>query len=140
MLTRVFLDANVLFTAAHNPKGKASLVITLGSEGLFQLATSAYASEEARRNLERKVPDRLPQFRQQLSAIRLVADNPSIPCPADLAEKDRPIYRAAHACKANVLLTGDRRDFGFLMNAPALANGLLIQPVADFLAALEAPE
>lgn len=140
MLTRVFLDANVLFTAAHNPKGKASLVITLGSEGLFQLATSAYASEEARRNLERKVPDRLPQFRQQLSAIRLVADNPSSPCPADLAEKNWPIYRAAHACKANVLLTGDRRDFGFLMNAPALANGLLIQPVADFLAALEAPE
>jgi hypothetical protein len=29
-----------------------------------------------------------------------------------------PIVRAAHACKANVLLTGDHRDFGFLMNAP----------------------
>ena len=28
---RVFLDANVLFTAAHNPRGKAALVITLGS-------------------------------------------------------------------------------------------------------------
>ena len=38
---RVFLDANVLFTAAHNPKGKAVLLITLGAEGLFQLATSA---------------------------------------------------------------------------------------------------
>ena len=133
---RVFLDANVLFTAAHNPRGKAALVITLGSEGLFQLATSAYAREEARRNLERKAPDRLAEFSHQLNAIRLVADNPSIPCPADLAEKDWPIYRAAHACKANVLLIGDHRDFGFLMNAPELANGLLIQPVADFLAAL----
>lgn len=133
---RVFLDANVLFTAAHNPKGKAALVITLGSEGLLQLATSAYAKEEARRNLERKAPDRLPEFSRQLSKIRLVADNPSIPCPADLAEKDWPIYRAAHACKANVLLTGDHRDFGFLMNAPELGDGLLIQPVADFLAAL----
>ena len=51
-------DANVLFTAAHNPRGKAALVITLGSEGLFQLAPSAYAREEARRNLERKAPDR----------------------------------------------------------------------------------
>ena len=28
---RVFLDANVLFTAAHNPKGKAVLLITLGA-------------------------------------------------------------------------------------------------------------
>lgn len=137
---RVFLDANVLFTAAHNPRGKAAFVITLGSEGLFQLSTSAYAREEARRNLERKAPDRLSRFRQQLSAIRLVADNPAIRCPADLAEKDWPIYRAAHACKATVLLTGDHRDFGFLMNAPELANGLLIQPVADFLAALGNPE
>ena len=136
---RVFLDANVLFTAAHNPKGKAALVITLGSEGLFQLATCAYAKEEARRNLERKAPDRLSEFGRQLSKIRLVADNLSIHCPADLAEKDWPIYRAAHACKANVLLTGDRHDFGFLMNAPELADGLLIQPVADFLAALGAP-
>ena len=135
---RVFLDANVLFTAAHNPRGKAALVITLGSEGLFQLATSAYAREEARRNLERKAPDRLPEFSHQLRTIRLVADNFSISCPADLAQKDWPIYRAAHACKANVLLIGDHRDFGFLMNAPELANGLLIQPVADFLAALGA--
>jgi hypothetical protein len=69
-----------------------------------------------------------------------VADNPAIPCPADLAEKDWPIYRAAHACKATVLLTGDHRDFGFLMNAPELANGLLIQPVADFLSALGNPK
>jgi len=136
---RVFLDANVLFTAAHNPRDKAAMVVTLGSEGLFQLATSAYAREEARRNLERKAPDRLPEFNHQLSGIRLVADSPSIPCPADLAEKDWPIYRAAHACRANVLLTGDHRDFGFLMNAPELADGLLIQPVADFLAALGAP-
>ena len=140
MLTRVFLDANVLFTAAHNPRGKAAFVITLGSEGLFQLSTSAYAREEAWRNLERKAPDSLSRFRQQLTAIRLVADNPAIPCPADLAEKDWPIYRAAHACKATVLLTGDHRDFGFLMNAPGLANGLLIQPVADFLAALGTSE
>jgi hypothetical protein len=68
-----------------------------------------------------------------------VADNPAIPCPADLAEKVWPNYRA-YACKATVLLTGDHRDFGFLMNAPELANGLLIQPVADFLAALGTPE
>ena len=139
MLMRVFLDANVLFTSAHNPKGKAALLVTLGSKGLFQLATSAYAREEARRNLERKAPDCLPEFSRQLSRIRMVTDNPSIPCPADLAEKDWPIYRAAHACKANVLLTGDHRDFGFLMNAPELANGLLIQPVADFLAGLGNP-
>ena len=38
---RLFLDANILFTAAHNPKGKAALVIELGQAGLWQLVTSA---------------------------------------------------------------------------------------------------
>jgi uncharacterized protein len=117
-LVRVFLDANVLFTAAHNPNGKAAFVISLGSSGLLQLATSAYAQEEARRNLERKYPERIDAFHHQLRTIRLVADQPTVPCPAD------------------VLLTGDHRDFGFLMNAPELAGGLLIQTVAEFLAAL----
>jgi uncharacterized protein len=30
---RLFLDANVLFTAAHNPQGKAALLISLGQHG-----------------------------------------------------------------------------------------------------------
>ena len=47
--------------------------------------------------------------------------------------KDCPIYRAAHACRADVLLTGDIRDFRFLMNDRNKADGLLIQTVADFL-------
>ena len=135
---RVFLDANVLFTAAHNLKGKAALVIALGSEGLLQLATSRYAREEATRNLERKFPTCLPDFERQQQAILLVPDQPSLPCPTDLAEKDRHIFRAAIGCQANVLLTGDLRDFGFLMNAPERSDGLLIQTVADFLNAFKA--
>ena len=85
---RVFLDANVLFTAAHNPNGKAALVITLGAEGILQLATSAYAREETRRNLELKAPKRLPEFSHLLCAIRLVADHSYISCPGDFPEKD----------------------------------------------------
>jgi uncharacterized protein len=130
---RAFLDANVLFTAAHNPNGKAALVITLGAEGLLQLATSAYAKEEARRNLERKSPKSLAEFVRQNKAIRLIADDLAIAGPSGLAEKDWPIYRAACACQADVLITGDLRDFGFLMNTPEQANGLLIQTVAAFL-------
>jgi len=130
---RVFLDANVLFTAAHNPNGKAALVISLGTEGLLQLATSAYAKEEAQRNLERKSPKSLAEFVRQNKAIRLIADDLAIACPSGLAEKDWPIYRAACACHADVLLTGDLRDFGFLMNAPEQTDGLMIQTVAAFL-------
>ncbi len=133
---RLFLDANVLFTAAHNPQGKAALVMELGREGLWQLVTSAYALEEARRNLARKYPDCLVRLNEQCQGIRFAPDDPGLACPDALPEKDRPIFRAALAGKADVLLTGDRRDFGFLMNDRDKAAGLLVQSVADFLAAL----
>lgn len=133
---RLFLDANVLFTAAHNPQGKAALVCELGRAGIWQLATSAYALEEARRNLARKYPDRVAGLDEVAKGMRVVADNSDSPCPDPLPAKDCPIYRAAHACGADVLLTGDVRDFGFLMNAPEEANGLTVQTVADFLAGL----
>lgn len=55
-MTRVFFDSNVLFTAAHNPSGKAALVIELGVRGHWELVTSAHAFEEARRNLDLKFP------------------------------------------------------------------------------------
>lgn len=43
-----------------------------------------------------------------------------------------PIYMTARVCKANVLPTGDHRDFGFLVNAPERADELMIQPIANF--------
>jgi predicted nucleic acid-binding protein len=135
-MTRLFLDANVLFTAAHNPQGKAALIISLGQHRLVELATSAYAGEEARRNLARKFPKALEPFETMLAHLTIVADDITIACPASLAEKDRPIYRAAHACKADVLPTGDLRDFGPFMNQPDPTDGLLIQTVADFLSSL----
>jgi predicted nucleic acid-binding protein len=130
---RIFLDANILFTAAHNPSGKAAFVVELGRSGIWRLATSPYAVEEARRNIARKFPACRDPLEALLNDIALVADSPEIPCPAGLAAKDQPIFRAALACRADVLLTGDIRDFGFLMNAPEKSGGLLIQTVAEFL-------
>lgn len=132
-MKRLFLDANVLFTAAHNPKGKAALICELGRAGLWQLTTSAYALEEARRNLARKYPHCVDQLENLAQALRLAPEGGTMPCPPPLPEKDCPIYQAALACKAQVLLTGDVRDFGFLMNAPEQADGLRVQTVADFL-------
>ena len=133
---RLFLDANVLFTAAHNPDGKAALVLTLGYEGLWQLVTGAYALEEASRNLGRKYPDRMETLEAWLPRIRIATDPRSVPCLTGLSKKDWPIYRAAIGCRADILLTGDIKDFGFLMNDPTKTNGLLIQTVSEFLAGL----
>jgi len=63
-MCRVFLDANVLFTAAHNPTGKAAFVVELARQGHWDVLTSAFAVEEARRNLARKYTHRIPNFRR----------------------------------------------------------------------------
>jgi predicted nucleic acid-binding protein len=38
-MMRIFLDANVLFTAAHNPNGKAALLVEHASTAGFMLYT-----------------------------------------------------------------------------------------------------
>ena len=130
---RLFLDANVLFTAAHNPNGKAALIIELGGQGHWMLATSTYAAEEARRNLERKFPDALEDLVALLEVLRLPEHRPELWFPAGLAPKDRPIFQAAVAWNATHLLTGDIRDFGRFMDRPETTSGIVVQTVAAFL-------
>lgn len=132
-MIRVFLDANVLFTAAHNPDGKAALVIELGVRGYWQLFTSDYALEEAGRNLKRKFPRSLATLEEMRPALRISSHHGAIPELTGLAGKDQPIFQAALACEATHLLTGDIRDFGRFMNRPADAHGIRIQIVASFL-------
>jgi uncharacterized protein len=130
---KLFLDANVLFTAARTSSGKAAFVIDCGYEGYWQLLTSAYAVEEARRNLERKSPSALPRFGQLLRHLDIVVLSLAAPCPASLPPKDRPIFQAAHTGGSTHLLTGDLKDFGPLMNRPDLTFGVIIQTMAEFL-------
>ena len=130
---RVFLDANVLFTALHNPNGKAALVIELGARGLWDLYSSSWAVKEARRNLARKVPRAIEGLATMLNDIRLVEHQSGLEFPAELADKDRPIFQAALACRATHLLTGDMKDFGPFMNRPDETFGVHIQTVAEFL-------
>lgn len=133
---RLFFDANTLFTAAHNPKGKAALVIELGEQGYWTLCTSAYAIEEARRNIEAKFPDALPALMDSIARLETGQESRAHACPAGLSRKDCPIYLAALGCRATHLLTGDIKDFGPLMNHPDRTDGLVIQTVAQFLDSL----
>jgi predicted nucleic acid-binding protein len=132
-LTRLFLDANVLFTAAHNPEGKAALVIELAAAGHWEGVTSSYCVAEARLNLERKYPDFLGRFEKILDTVRLVPDVSAEMCPIRLPEKDRPVFASAVRCGATRFLTGDRRHFGPFMNKPGKTAGLVVQTVGDFL-------
>ena len=101
----VFLDANVLWSAAANPSGLPWSIITSG-KAVFM--TSHYAASEARRNLP---PVYLANLNQLLGSLRLVSDAFAPPPPGvRLPAKDIPILATAALAGADLLVTGDH-DF-----------------------------
>jgi hypothetical protein len=129
---RIFLDANVIFTAAHNPTGKAALLIELAAQLPWQIVTSRLAEEEARRNLENKYPQSLPRLATILAGMEIIPGGEGLNCPLDLPAKDRPIFEATLLIGATHLLTGDIGHFGPHMNMPDKTSGIIVQTVADF--------
>ncbi|MDP9474303.1 MAG: PIN domain-containing protein [Actinomycetota bacterium] len=131
-MERLFLDANVLFSAAYR---KDAGVRRLWGLPETELATSAYAVEEARRNLD--TAEQRADLDELLEAVRvsnLLADptvHPGIEA-SGLPEKDLPILRAAVAAHATHLVTGDRKHFGALFGKK-VAGVLVVRP-ADHLA------
>jgi predicted nucleic acid-binding protein len=131
-LERLFLNANVLFSAAYR---KDAGVRKLWGLPETDLVTSAYAVEEARRNLD--TAEQRADLEGLLGSVRisnLLAD-PAVHAGIEasgLPEKDLPILRAAVAAHATHLVTGDRRHFGALFGKK-VAGVLVVRP-ADHLA------
>jgi len=117
---RVFLDANILFTAAYSPDGLSALLIELGAAGCVTLLTSPLAIAEAERNLEAKRPAALSTLRGSLAVVRVVREPATADVerltPPELASKDRPLLGAAIAAQATHFVTGDVADFGRFMD------------------------
>jgi uncharacterized protein len=112
-LDRVFLDANVLYSAAYLELAGLARLWSLDGA---QLLSSAYAIEEARRNLAMDRPEALPRLKRLLKSISTV-DAPQglkLPDGLQLDPKDQPILLAAIHGKADYLLTGDSRHFDHL--------------------------
>lgn len=108
-MDRIFLDANVLFSAAYRADSKLSQLWKLKN---VILITSAYAIEEARYNLtEQNQQVRLTELVKKLHVIS-EAPYPNLPDNIKLPDKDQPILQAALFAKASHLLTGDIRHFG----------------------------
>jgi predicted nucleic acid-binding protein len=126
-LGRLFLDANVLFSAAW--RADSGLLRFWGLPGV-EVVSSAYAVDEARRNLmEEMARSRLEAL---LEKTTTVAEGPLAELPPNLAlaMKDRPILAAAIHAKASHLVTGDRKDFGKLFGRRI--QGVLILRPADY--------
>lgn len=110
---RVFLDANIIFSASNRESNLYRLFGILYQK--TALITSHYALEEARRNIILKRNQWENTFQEISSKITLVSDVPLYE-KINLVEKDRPILGSAIESKCNYLLTADKRDFGHLYN------------------------
>jgi predicted nucleic acid-binding protein len=118
---RLFLDANVLFAAAWQ-EGRSRALFTLAQQGRCTLYTSAYALEEARRNLQAKHLEALSTLEALLEEVTLVAEPRRAliekALERGLPPKDAPILAAAWEARAAALVSGDRQHFGHLYGQP----------------------
>jgi predicted nucleic acid-binding protein len=107
-MDRLFLDANVLFSAAYRP---VSSLLQLWKLKNATLCSSRYALEEARINLAEE-DQRMRLKRLSATILLIEASRGTLPRGISLPEKDVPILMAAIEAEATHLLTGDIRHFG----------------------------
>ena len=123
MTDRVFLDANVLFSAAWSEDTGLLRLCRLPDT---RLLTSLYAREEARINLPDDVRrDRLERLLKNVAFVPEAYDR-RLPGKVDLPPKDRPILLAALAARAKHLLTGDQCHFGSLFGHTVEGTEILL--------------
>ena len=114
---RVFLDANILFSAAKSDGAVRALVRLLVERG-HECCVDAYVVAEARRNLAVKGPEALEVLEALLPRLSVAEVLPPAAEPAAAAElawlpeKDRPVLAAAIHLRCDALVTGDRTHFG----------------------------
>ena len=125
---KLFLDANIIFTAAYSPEGSSRFLFSIAETGAVTLCTSRYALDEAKRNLALKAKDKLPTLEKLLPHLAIVPepqpDKVAWTALLPLPPKDAPIMAAALSGKADMLVTGDRRDFGHLLGTTC--EGVLV--------------
>ena len=128
-MDRLFLDANVLFSAAYREDAG---VQRLWSAPNAELVTSDYAVEEAARNTPH--PYQRERLEELLEIVEIVPAGvlaPDLRGDVQLRDKDWPILSGAVTAGATHLITGDLRDFGVYFGQQVL--GVLILPPSQYL-------
>ena len=107
---RVFLDANILFSASElQSRTFATLAALLQLN--HEAVTSPYAWGETQRNLGRKRPHLLDGFKALRDMVTIV-DAWETPVGVECVAKDAPILAGAIGAKCTHLWTGDKAHFG----------------------------
>jgi len=128
---RLFLDANVLFSAAYRADAGVARLWQLPNAVLL---TSKYAVEEAHRNLrDHDQVERLNRLLESVASTPASSLDPNLRGDIQLPEKDWPILAGALGARATHLITGDVRDLGRYFGQHLL--GILVVPPSQYLRA-----
>jgi len=126
---RVFLDANVLVSAALKPDSR---IASLWERTDVRLLASPHVLAEARRNVT--ASDSVERLERLIAALVVLPAEPAdFPIDDDpgLPPKDRPILLGAISSGADVLLTGDITHFGGCLGTTV--NGVRVMLPAAYL-------
>ena len=111
---RIFLDANILFSAAR-ADGPMRQLLQLLQSADHALLADCYVVTEAERNLAAKETGRALDDLQTLLKVVEVATvqgRPSTSVADWLPAKDQPVLLAASILRCDILVTGDKTHFG----------------------------
>ena len=112
---RIFLDANILFSAARADSAMRTLLTLLRGRSRLLVASQSVLVE-ASRNLERKATavalSDLDAIQSTLEISNREHGDRSATHTAWLPTKDRHVLAAAIALKCDALITGDKTHFG----------------------------
>ena len=135
---RVFLDANVVFSAAFSPNGRSLALFRLAAIGRATLHVSSHVLGEAHRNLTVKAEHRMDDLGVLVKQMQLVAEaSPKLASWATehgLPASDAPVLAAAVSGQAEYLVTGDRTHFGHLFGQRV--GGVTVVSPAEMLSTL----
>ncbi|MBI5753548.1 PIN domain-containing protein [Candidatus Peregrinibacteria bacterium] len=116
-MDKLFLDANILFTAAYSESGASRALFELAKKKKLLLVSSKYAITEARHNIQKKLTEK-----HLIGLFRLIAELEIVDDAKFSTEeiqkyekiiikKDVPILLAAKNQKVQFLITLDKKDF-----------------------------
>jgi predicted nucleic acid-binding protein len=111
---RVFLDANILFSAAKSD-GAVRALVRLLLDRRHECWVDAYVVADARRNLVSKGSQAIQLLDALLGHLQIA---PALAGAVEAVEldwlptKDRPVLAAAIRLGCDALVTGDRKHFG----------------------------
>ena len=133
---RIFLDANILFSAAFSDGAVQRLIKDLKRSACI-LVADRYVIEEALRNLSIHRPEAVSELHEIVKSLTVVPTrlvSAKIPVNIQLPEKDIPVLAGAISSGCDILMTGDSRHFGQLFGQTV--GGVTIRSPVDIARAV----